>query len=92
MNENTSSVASSTTTEAVKGVPSETIVKTISTTQTPGWKTSEFLISVLGALIGLVLCFHSKESMNEYGVLLIGSTCGVYAISRGLAKMRPPTS
>lgn len=59
---------------------------------TPGWQTSEFLLSALGAIIGAVLCFHPKDSMNEYGVMLIGSCVVGYAFSRGVAKIKTPTA
>lgn len=55
-----------------------------------GFASSEFWLSVLGAIIGLVLCFHPKDSMNEYGILLIGTCVGVYSLSRGIAKITLP--
>jgi len=51
-----------------------------------GFKTSEFWLSLLGAAIGLILCYHSRESMQDFGVMLVGTSVGAYSLSRGFAK------
>jgi len=71
--------------------PEPTPVPTPAPMQAIGWKTSEFFLTCLGALIGLILCFHEKSNMNEFGVILISSTVGLYSVGRGLAKITIPT-
>jgi hypothetical protein len=68
----------------------ETDPKAPSPPQRVGWRTSEFFLSVLGALIGCALCFHSKESMNEFGVFLIATSIGTYSLGRGISKITVP--
>lgn len=56
----------------------------------PGWKTTEFWVTIACAVIGTGLSAWGANSGNdalvEVGVMLTGGASGLYAISRGVAK------
>ena len=55
----------------------------------PGYKTTEFLVSVLTAL-GALLASLVGELSPKYAALASAISLGAYAISRGLTKAGKP--
>ena len=55
----------------------------------PGYKTTEFIVSVLTAL-GALLASLVGELSPKYAALASAISLGAYSVSRGLAKMYPP--
>ena len=56
----------------------------------PGYKTTEFLLVVLTA-IGMVASGAADWLPAKYAAIGSAIAAGAYAISRGLAKIGPPT-
>jgi hypothetical protein len=55
----------------------------------PGWKTSEFWVTAL-TIAGLVVSSLAAPLSPRYAALGASAAAGLYAISRGLAKLFPP--
>lgn len=55
----------------------------------PGWKTTEFWIT-LTSILGLVASSVAFSLTPRYAAIGAGISGAAYAISRGLAKMFPP--
>jgi hypothetical protein len=54
----------------------------------PGYKTTEFAVTVLTALAALIAALAGHLS-PKYAALASAISVGLYAISRGLAKITP---
>jgi len=58
----------------------------------PGWKTTEFWVSILSGLAGIAVALEliSHEQLDAFWglVMTVGSAMG-YSISRGIAKTNP---
>jgi hypothetical protein len=55
----------------------------------PGWQTSEFWVTAL-TIAGLVISSIAAPLAPRYAALGAAISAGLYAISRGLAKLFPP--
>lgn len=55
----------------------------------PGYKTTEFWVTTIASLAALVAALAGELS-PKYAALTAGIAQGLYAISRGLAKLYPP--
>lgn len=55
----------------------------------PGWKTSEFWVTVT-AVVGLVVSSAAASLSPKYAAIGAAISTAAYAISRGLAKLFPP--
>ena len=55
----------------------------------PGYKTTEFLISV-ATIIGAVAFAIADKLPPRYAAIASAIAAGAYAVSRGLAKVYPP--
>jgi hypothetical protein len=61
-----------------------------SVTLTPGYKTTEFLITV-ATVVGLVFASSADWLPPRYAALGAAISTGAYALARGLAKINQPT-
>jgi hypothetical protein len=57
----------------------------------PGYKTTEFAVTVLASVAALVAALAGHLS-PKYAALATSVSVGLYAVSRGLAKISPPSS
>jgi CHASE2 domain-containing sensor protein len=57
--------------------------------QKPGWKTTEFAVTVLTALAALIAALAGQLS-PRYAAIAAAVSVGLYAVSRGLAKVPTP--
>jgi hypothetical protein len=55
----------------------------------PGWKTTEGWITAL-TIAGLVIASMATSLPPRYAAIGASVSAGLYAISRGLAKLNPP--
>jgi len=55
----------------------------------PGYKTTEFWVTVLTA-VGALIAALADQLPPKYAALGAAISSGLYAISRGLAKVYPP--
>jgi len=56
----------------------------------PGYKTTEFIVSV-ATIIGAVVFAIADKLPPKYAALASAVSAGAYAIARGLAKISPPS-
>jgi predicted acyltransferase len=57
--------------------------------QKPGWKTSEFAVTVITAAAALLAALAGQLS-PRYAAIAAAVSVGLYAVSRGLAKVPTP--
>lgn len=74
-----------TTTSTPQAIVTERVVQAPHAT---GFLTSEFWLNIAGVVAGMFLCYHPKDSMNEFGVMLIGSCVLGYTFGRSLTKSK----
>jgi hypothetical protein len=55
----------------------------------PGWKTTEFAVTVITAAAALIAALSGQLS-PRYAALASAISVGLYAVSRGLAKVPTP--
>lgn len=57
----------------------------------PGFKTSEFIVTLIPALLGVVLvlfgAYKGQKDLMDTGLWLLLGGSGSYSLSRGLAKL-----
>lgn len=59
--------------------------------QKTGWKTSEFWVTAC-MIVGLVIASMATSLPPRYAAIGASVSAGLYAVSRGLAKLFPPKS
>jgi hypothetical protein len=55
----------------------------------PGWQTTEFWVTAL-TIAGLVVASAAASLSPRYAAIGAAVSAGLYAVSRGLAKLFPP--